>query len=528
MPQNLQTLPTEIQREIYRSLLLGSRLRTGTTTYKFNTGILSVSKGVFSISHQVLYNENDFVLIGDGTMKLMQNLRLMRVPIVSCHVPEFKEHRLSISFGEYIPSPSKSHQSGIVPCPKGPGSSCSLGSIDCDLPILLHAQDSALYIRAFAILEHCIWYPICERTLVTSERDVRPLTIEVIGGPHEVAVVVIGVEMNSYDKQDLDKSWKQMQWQSKERELLNPFRGMSGTRRIVWKGVEVMRPHSFIRELQETMSPPVIWLQAMGWHLVRILRSLKSDLDALLRGEEGKQEGCICQALFGYQFLYQTLNLATVCKPEYIVSTSFGNLDWQDALCAIALDTAYTLLHVLFYQGHHSVLSVASSMQVPPWSNFLQSRGTYARLSTPKQHRILTHFRTIDLAAHGMIQSALQNLKQEINQAITDRASEEEIEHLRRDLTYLRIHFQGEQYPEITLPGRNSTGPNGDKPTLLACAHVKLKKPLGTYIFPDSVVIQGPDGNEGWLDIKERLTDDDLESLGVSATDLPAGLLAEE
>lgn len=49
--------------------------------------------------------------------------------------------------------------------PKGPGSSCSLGSFDCGLPVLLHAQDSAPYIRAFAILEHCMWFSLRERTL---------------------------------------------------------------------------------------------------------------------------------------------------------------------------------------------------------------------------------------------------------------------------------------------------------------------------------------------------------------------------
>lgn len=115
---------------------------------------------------------------------------------------------------------------------------------------------------------------------------------------------------------------------------------------------------------------------------------------------------------------------------------------------------------------------------------FCSHEAPYAKLSTPKQHWILTHFRTISLAARGMIQSALQDMEREINQAMSYQVIEEEIEHLRQDLTYPRIHFQGEQHPEITLPGRSPNGPSRRQAYIIGVRTCQTQEATGHVYFP--------------------------------------------
>ncbi|KAF1349053.1 hypothetical protein BDV97DRAFT_370265 [Delphinella strobiligena] len=533
----LLTLPVELQQKILRNLLSGYPTLTSPIKHTLHPEILRVNKHLSSVGKQILYNENDWILVENATPFLRNQLKLLLVPIASSHhLTRFNEHRLSIRFeGELFTPPYDGcfDQSGCLIRPRTHLASraCNLfprGYRDKHSPgrgnVLLHGGNMQLLVRAISTLSHC--FTSGNRVLIVeTKRGKRPLNGEFImldkSAPPPTTMV--HVQRNSYDKWYQRESFKIEQWNKKVKALLEALKGASGVRQTSISG-DV--DHDFAQEVKSAMNSKVVFREAMGWNLIDLLRDYKKDLDDMVC--KSSDRDCLCQGTVGYAFMLEICRHgAHVYLSDSFSKTNIDKLSWEASFLLLASDVSTTLSRTYLRKGN-GARGIFDSGAESYWFKLLDARGALKHME-PSFEIDARHDSAAVYGAAGLCEMARDNLAAIVQQATTKGVDESHLTDVRFDLAIVQSHLDSVDHTHLHSDQRHRSYHGGylrcPQPCITPKAFSQSAGNFRDHIANTELTIPRSEGLEGWLDTKETLTERDLARLGILASEVPAVML---
>lgn len=363
------TLPQEIRDKIFSYLLDGAQVKDSSdpqnVTFAFDTALLLVNKRIRAQAAKHFHIVNDFVLITWPLVPRRPDLRNLEADLERAFLPVISHNKSAQAF--FKPSVSINLYFGNEP-----------SQDDSETRSIIISSDG----------------------LPTFCRDILQKTYHRLPGGHIYVVpgqdglitvfhsenYVASFSMNIGIAEPSRENLNSKEMKSHQRRLLAPFTSITGhMQKLEIVGVDPEIASALISD----MTPHIVWLDAVGWDLVRFVQEDKARLDAKME----QHETGLCIA---YRHLAQFAICSPLLKPflrsgeivrdvtplavrglRLLTNTDLTS-SWQVGLLTLAMDCAITVAthEIATRQSTIStgVLMTETLKDVPEIAEYLQPR----------------------------------------------------------------------------------------------------------------------------------------------------------
>lgn len=282
-----RVFPREIRNKIYRLLLTGDSVQVHPRgnpqeirvhRYRFRVNILRANKAINAEAKEILFKENDFIIVSAKEQYFETNMEAFAVPIVTknkAHLTSFTEHVLEFRF-------TNEHETGA---------SRRCYCKECLRPAketkhLLLARDLDVFVRFCRTMNHL--YDSGNFAIVDSPRD-QPFRSFRQGGKSATTAITVRKTEHTVPSPAFVAN------------VAEKLQKVIGARKVKISGAI---DASLALDTQRAMMPKVVFGYAMGWDLVELMTSWKQYADEVSNPQqEGPAQDHISASIFNGSFV---------------------------------------------------------------------------------------------------------------------------------------------------------------------------------------------------------------------------------